>query len=137
MANNWCRIKMSNQARQEVFRIKLADFLKRTGNLASRNAWIETEDVSLYVRRGRHVVCGTLLHTLDLANVTVDEVCRRQGTFKFILQTMQEMCPFDAVVVENVHNPILTEYLDRLAAEDPRWVCPDRFQDVSYAWLKE
>lgn len=127
---------MTIQARQEVFRTKLADFLFRSESLARRNAWIVTEDANLYVRRGRHVVCGTLLQTLDLANVTVDEMCRRQGTFKFILQTMQEMCPFDAVIVENIHNPILTEYLDKLSLEDPRWVCPDNFFEGNYAWVK-
>lgn len=89
---------------------------------SQRSAWVHSPQVSLYLRRGFHMVAGSPYHLLDLANVTVEEEWRRRGIFAHCLAYLQEHSPLAGVRVENIHNPVLRAYMLRLRQKDPRWI---------------
>ncbi len=68
---------------------------------------------------------------IDLANIMVCEKHQRKGIFKSTLSTLQELNPWDGIHVENIHNPIIWDYLFRLQKKDPRWVN----DDFNFNWI--
>lgn len=121
---------MNAECRQRLYD-HLQSFCTLSNPRAMRAAWIITEDCKIYVRRGMHAVNGTAFTTLDLANVEVVE--KRQGTWTFILETAQKVCPWSAVYLENVHSTIIQDHLGRLSQKDHRWV---KVND-SFIWIRD
>lgn len=120
---------------QQRMRGHLESFVNLASPRGMSRAWISTEDARIYVRHAAHWIenkdGGRIVETLDIANVEVAQ--KRQGTWSFLLKTAQEICPWDAVYIENVHSPILRDYIKKLALGDPRWM-PAGFN--SFAWIK-
>jgi hypothetical protein len=98
-----------------------------------RNAWVETDQISVYLRKASHISAnGELRHYLDIANVTVDLAFRRQGVFKAFLALCQQIQPYGGILVENVHSEVLRAYLCRLTQQDARW----RGRGQHFLWEK-
>lgn len=97
---------------------KLMEFL----NSPIKRTWLVTKEISVYLRKGRHVGMNGAIRTyLDIANIEVRPAFQRKGIFKSFLSLCQRIQPYDGVFVENVLTPILRAYLRRLALEDGRW----------------
>ena len=112
-----------------AMREKLIDFF----NASQRNTWIESPQMKVYVRKGRHLGTDHQIHSyLDIANVNVKEQYQQQGRFKTFLALCQEIQPYDGILIEIVLDKNLRAYLRRLAKEDPRWA--ERGQD--FLWEK-
>lgn len=97
-----------------------------------RNEWLQSEQMSVYVRKGLHLGTDHKAHRyLDIANVEVEPKFRRQGHFKAFLALCQEIQPYDGLKLENVLNEDLRAYLRKLSLSDYRWkesglgICPD------------
>jgi hypothetical protein len=102
-----------------------------------RSVYIYTPEVELYVRRAYRCILERGMVTLDLANIHVEHP--RQGTFTFVLATMQRMCPWNAVYVESVMSDIIHDVIMRAREKDVRWVrVGERIgYGESFAWVKD
>jgi hypothetical protein len=78
-----------------------------------RSVWVREPGIAVYVRKGLHVILDEGAYTLDVANVEVDEALRHKGVFKAWLAKAERLNPYPFVYVENVHNPILHDFLVR------------------------
>lgn len=109
-------------------RQKLTKFL----NSPTRNTWLYSKQMEVYVRKGFHCGADKQGHRyLDIASITVIPEARHQGHFKAFLALCQEIQPYDGIKIENVLNEDLRAYLRALALLDHRWSeqgieeCPD------------
>lgn len=93
-------------------------------NCPSRNRWITTAELEVYMRKANHVCDGVMVKTLDIANVTIREDVRGKGIFKCILAHAQQHSASGAVYLENVLNPRFIKYFERLVSEDEHWSEP-------------
>ena len=76
-----------------------------------RNAWLQTDSVNMYVRKGVHIIDGQLTNTFDLASITIAENKRGCGLFKEIILYIESLgLP---VYVESILNPKLADMLER------------------------
>ena len=99
-------------------RQKLIDFF----DSPTRNQWLYSEQIQVYLRKGRHLgFDGKIHHYLDIASIEVEADFRRQGLFKAFLALSQEIQPYDGIKIENVLNDDLKTYLRKLASDDLRW----------------
>ena len=76
-----------------------------------RNLWIQDDFMSVYVRKGNHFIEKTILSTLDIASVEVEESKRNQGIWTNFLNQAHEINPYQATYIECVHNIILSDSL--------------------------
>lgn len=90
---------------------QLHEFLGNTNGPS--NKWIGDDNINAYVRKGRLRHDGKTLTTLDIPNVEVPEELQKQGHFSRFLEAAHAAHPYDATVVENVHNPDLAAFLDK------------------------
>ena len=98
-----------------------------------RSKWLRSEEICVYVRKGRHLGTDRQIHSyLDIANVYVDPKYRHQGHFKAFLALCQQLQPYDGILVEIVLDEDLRAYLRRLAQQDTRWT--ERGED--FLWEK-
>jgi len=56
---------------------EIRDFLQS----GKRNCWIESGDLSVFVRRGFHLIDHEIKNCFDIANINVDAEKRGQGIF--------------------------------------------------------
>jgi ribosomal protein S18 acetylase RimI-like enzyme len=67
---------------------KLKDFLKSERS----NAWLESREMSVYVRKGHHLgMNGELRSYFDIASIEVKPNFQRQGIFKRFLDLCQHL----------------------------------------------
>jgi hypothetical protein len=78
---------------------------------ASSNVWLETDVVSMYVRKGVHFILGETYRTIDIGNVTTYSKYQHKGVFKQVLALIEKQA--STVYVENIQNPILYQALMR------------------------
>lgn len=80
-------------------------------------------DIHLYVRLSpRHCAEGKVLQCLVLVDITIAR--QRQGLFTGLLRRLESEVPalgLQAVVVENVGNPHLLAYLERVGYKSTGW----------------
>lgn len=78
-----------------------------------RNGWLEYPHMQVYVRKGYHCIDGVGRHTLDIANVEVQERKRGKGIFTAWLKHAEKCAEgaFEGVFVENLLNMRLLELL--------------------------
>lgn len=88
---------------------ELKEFLASTDR--NRNRWFDYPWVKVYIRKGAHVLNGTLVKTLDIANVVIEEHYRSQGYFKVLLDICFTANPYEYVYIENVCNFQLRDWL--------------------------
>lgn len=67
-----------------------------------RNAWLETSDIKLYVRKGHHLIDGKLCQTFDVASVEVVENKRGCGIFRNTMFHVEQLGM--TVYVESILN---------------------------------
>lgn len=75
------------------------------------------EGVMLYIRLGPRFCGHRTFRSLVVADVEVDKALRRQGFFRLVLHRLERealLLDLRAVVVENVINPHLRDYLLRI-----------------------
>jgi hypothetical protein len=84
---------------------------------SARNAWIKGKSISVFVRKGNHILDdGTnFTGTPDIANVSVSQKQWNKQIFKTFLLFVESLGY--PVFVENVHNPILEDALVRYGYE--------------------
>lgn len=85
-------------------------------NSSSRNAWVQVETMSVYVRKGIHMVNGEFVVLFDIATVEQEEAERGKGKFRKFLISLEGLLSTEEAIkgifVENVLN-------ERLAASLP------------------
>lgn len=102
-------------------------------NSPIKRTWLVTKEISVYLRKGRHVGMNGAIRTyLDIANIEVGLAFQRKGIFKSFLSLCQRVQPYDGIFVENVLGPILCAYLRQLEAKDKRWF----ERDWDFLWEK-
>jgi hypothetical protein len=111
---------------------QLDNFIHLTDE-GTKNRWLETTGIKIYVRKSARAFQGKLITCLDLANVEI--MHKEQGVFKAILAYMKIICPWDGVLVENVHNPQLQEHMDHRVATESGWSVYSETNNT-YLWLK-
>lgn len=80
-----------------------------------RNEWLQSEQMSVYVRKGLHLGIDHKAHRyLDIANVEVEPKFRRQGHFKAFLALCQEIQPYDGREAEKDIELFIKLYLRTL-----------------------
>ncbi|MNG17264.1 hypothetical protein D3C84_1012410 [compost metagenome] len=82
-------------------------------------------DIHLYVRiNPRHCGADKLLRSLVLADINIAGHKQRQGVFTRLLRRLEAELPalnVEALVVENVGNPHLLAYLERIGYQSTGW----------------
>lgn len=75
------------------------------------NRWIEDDFISVYVRKGQHLINGKMYQTFDVANVDTKPEYQGQGHFRnFMLKVESLGLP---VYVECILNPELVTMLEK------------------------
>jgi hypothetical protein len=103
----------------------------------AKNEWLTTGQLSVYVRKGHHMVNRHLYLFLDLANITVIKEMRGRGLFKQTFELFKNSCgnTYQGVYVESVNNPHLANHLRELAETDPS--CYWNEETQCFSWLKK
>lgn len=112
---------------------QLAD-IRNDGELVRRHLY--GQNIHLYVRLSpRFCGEGNQLQCLVVADVTITECRRRQGVFTRLLRRLENEVPalgLQAVVVENVGNPHLFDYLERIGYRSTGWGEQTVFKESPY-----
>ena len=80
------------------------------------NAWLESFQLKIYVRKGWHSVDGSVRSCLDVANIVVEPQYQKQGLFKTWIERAEQVAAkhdFYCVYVESIHNDHLSDYLTK------------------------
>jgi predicted N-acetyltransferase YhbS len=88
---------------------------RKPGELVRKHLY--APDIHLYVRLGPRLCAGRMLDSLVIASVEVNEDKQRQGLFTALLRRLETDVPsldLQAVMVENIGNPHLRAYLQRI-----------------------
>jgi hypothetical protein len=94
-------------------------FIAECAGEVSARRWIYEPGVSVYLRIGRRIVEGEPALSLEIANVEVDRMVRRQGKFKAVVQRAAVAllalpdCDRWCLFIENVQHRYLVPYLER------------------------
>lgn len=101
--------ELNHQTEIDSFFVTLKKFLAGP----SRNAWLHSANdiIQVYTRKGHHQIDGTLMKTLDVANIKVDELYQGKGIGTIVINGMHDINPFTATFVENLLNSSLYENL--------------------------
>lgn len=75
------------------------------------NMWIGDNNIQVYIRKGYHLIHQEFLNTIDIANIQQDVEHRGKGFFKTFIQHVERYKY--PVYVECIHNPRLTDMLER------------------------
>lgn len=75
-----------------------------------RNTYIQNDVLSLYIRKSRRVLNGEIVKCLDLANISIEEEYQNQGIFKMVVNVINELNPYEWLMIENTLNPVLVEW---------------------------
>jgi len=79
-----------------------------------RNAWIYGGHViSVYVRKGYHYINGSLINTLDIGTIDVDEEYQNRGIGTYVINYLHKQNPFPCTFIESILNTQLHERLLR------------------------
>jgi hypothetical protein len=89
---------------------ELVSFIQSAKHQHRARAWLENEDIKVYVRKAVHNIEGKSLTTLDIANVEVAEDRRGQGIFTRFLNMAHEHNPWDATYIENAQDDRFANY---------------------------
>jgi len=94
----------------------MTDLLQNFFDSSDRNRWIYFTHMNVYVRkswRNYHHIQSSLHYQtcLDIATVDVEEDYQHTGLFKEFLTHAESINIFPLIMVENVHNPVLPEFL--------------------------
>lgn len=90
----------------------LKDFIERADRSFMANEWLKSDEMEVYVRRGRHVIYpGKISVCLDIATINVHE--RRQGIFSQFVEEAHALNPWEFTYIENVLTGFLIPHLVR------------------------
>ena len=66
---------------------KLSEFIESS----CTNDWLELDNMLVYVRKGQHICNGKLLHTFDIANISVHPDHQHEGIFTSFLEDVETL----------------------------------------------
>jgi hypothetical protein len=76
----------------------------------NRNMWLEDHILSVYVRKGFHIINEEIIDTIDIANIsTINSKYKGKGYFRSFMLAVEGLGI--AVYVENIHNQLLLDML--------------------------
>ena len=110
--------------------MRLKEFLNST----LTNAWLHTDHMEIYIRKGRHLINGKIKLTLDVANVQVEEAHQGKGIFRNYLNRIESESVkygFEGVMVESILQKRLLPFLKGRGYEqcnDLQNSCPNLFK---------
>lgn len=112
----------------------LESWSRTPGELVRRH--IYAPGIHLYVRiNPRHCGEDKLLRSLVLADINIAGDRQRQGVFTRLLRALEAELPalnVQALVVENVGNPHLRAYLERIGYQSTGWGEQTVFKESPY-----
>lgn len=112
----------------------LESWSRTPGELVRRH--IYAPDIHLYVRiNPRHCGEDKLLRSLVLADINIAGHRQRQGVFTRLLRALEAEIPalnVQALVVENIGNPHLRAYLERIGYQSTGWGEQTVFKESPY-----
>ena len=89
--------------------VLLKRFLK---DKTARNAWLESKDLRVYVRKSRRLLNTYALHDcLDIATLEITESKQRKGLGSGFIRQAPELNPYEYTYLENVLNPGFLKHL--------------------------
>jgi len=93
----------------------LQDLLAASREQFSPRAWVKEGPIACYVRITARYVNGDMTHTIDLANIQVEERQQGKGHFTAWLAHVEALARkhHRTVYVELVHNARLQHFLER------------------------
>jgi N-acetylglutamate synthase-like GNAT family acetyltransferase len=92
--------------------VTVADFLAGS----RRNAWIGSEEIEVYVRKGLRRADDKTVHALDIASVEVAEHLQGQGIFRSWYQSAVAACreaDIEYIFVESVLSDVMAGFCKR------------------------
>ena len=105
---------------------ELKDFLSSP----LKNQWLDFDECHIYVRKSQRLLDRSFYSCLDLASIEINASLRRQGLFKLILNIFCQTNPLPMLLIENVLNPHLYDYLSKQSNIK-------RLSDTSFYILKD
>jgi len=112
----------------------LESWSRTPGEIVRRH--IYATDIHLYVRiNPRHCGEDKLLRSLVLADIDIASDKQRQGIFTRLLRALEMEIPAlncQALVVENIDNPHLRAYLERIGYQSTGWGEQTVFKESPY-----
>jgi hypothetical protein len=112
----------------------LESWSRNPGDLVRRH--IYAPDIHLYVRiNPRHCGEHKVLRSLVLADINITGHKQRQGVFTRLLRRLEAELPalnVQALVVENIGNPHLRDYLERIGYQSTGWGEQTVFKESPY-----
>lgn len=76
----------------------------------TRNEWLDDGKVKIYIRKSKRFINSTVVDVLDLATIEIKRNLQKKGLFKEIINYLHQVNPFDWLMIENAHNPIVSNY---------------------------
>jgi GNAT superfamily N-acetyltransferase len=78
------------------------------GSIGLYRRWFDFRYIEVYIRLNHRYICGQVVRTLELSNVSVDETERGQGRFTRLLDGLMTLAKKrgEVLLVENVVNEI-------------------------------
>lgn len=92
--------------------MKLDQFLE--SNL--RNAWLKYPSMQVYVRRGHHLIEGSIHAVLDIASCVVNEKKQKRGIFTSFVEDAEKQAlnaNLDGIFAESILNPVLEPFFEK------------------------
>lgn len=95
--------------------LKLEEMLNKYNGTFGINEWVYTEKFQIYIRVTKHLINENVFPTIDISNVSVYEEYQRQGIFKAILNTVENLAQQHQkiVYVESIQSEHLEAFLAR------------------------
>lgn len=78
-------------------------------NSQQRNTWIRVGGVSIYVRKGHHLIDGEIRDTFDIGNINIEPMGTGIGTV--VIDMIHDLNPYSITFIENILNPRFYEHL--------------------------
>lgn len=76
-----------------------------------QRTWVENEEARVYIRKSLRHIDGCKMTMLDIAAIDVFD--QGKGVWTKFINKICEICPWDGILIENTHNPILRDWCIR------------------------
>ncbi len=77
-------------------------FLTHAEGKRMYRSWIETDIMSVYLRKSKRLLSGVMRQCLDIAAIEIEEGYQQQGLFSQFMLKVHELHPYEATYIEPV-----------------------------------
>jgi hypothetical protein len=79
------------------------------------NGWVHDKTYSnkAYLRKSSRIINGNFVKVLDLASIEIATRYQRKGFFNDIVKHLHKNNPYQWLMIENTHNPIVVNYCEK------------------------